>query len=285
MIIITGVGRSGTSLVARLYRELGIDPGGEWNPAINAGLEDPEVVRLNRAIMIDLGVGLALDLDLAERRLVRLKDGGLEARDIARPGPGFLDRLPVKLVTRIVPGPLRRAVRRRGERAAQALRRRLRGGLGGRGGATREVDWDEFDAVVERYSDALRRLAVSRALVKDPRFAWTLGVWAAAGAPVEHVVVCVRDIAASVDSRIAAGHIPPERRAEATNMLAYGLELCFSALQDHDLGHAVVRFPDVLETPDELFAAMHLPDTVTRERFGQAFARVTDPRLVHHGPR
>jgi hypothetical protein len=284
VIIITGVGRSGTSLVARIYAELGLDPGGSWNPEINAGFEDPEVVRINRAIMIDLGVGLALDLDLAEHRLVRLDDGGLEARDIARPGEGFLDRPAVKLPTRVVPGPLRRAVRGRGERAAQAVRRRLRGGLGRRG-ATRQVDWKAFDAVVERHGETLRELATARALVKDPRFAWTLGVWAAAGAPVEHVVLCVRDIEASVDSRIAAGHIPPDRRAEASAMLSYGLDLCLTTLRKHGLEHAEVRFPEFLEAPDELFAAMRLPESVTRERFDEAFARVTDPSLVHHEAR
>ena len=240
-------------------------------------------MRINRAIMIDLGVGLALDLDLAEHRLMRLPDGGLEARDIANPGAGFLDRPAVKLATRVVPGPLRRAVRGRGERAAQALRRRMRGGLGRPGGRVREVDWDKFGGVVERYGEKLRELSSSRELVKDPRFAWTLGVWAAAGAPVDHVVLCVRDIEASVDSRVAAGHIPRDRRREASDMLTYGLELCRSALSKHDLGHAVVRFPEFVEAPDDLFAAMRLPESVTRERFQEAFARVTDPRLVHHG--
>ena len=37
MIVITGPGRGGTSLIASLYRELGFDQGGEWFDDTNAG--------------------------------------------------------------------------------------------------------------------------------------------------------------------------------------------------------------------------------------------------------
>jgi hypothetical protein len=281
VIIITGVGRSGTSLVARLYSELGIDPGGAWDPAINAGFEDQEVVRVNRAIMLELGVGLPVDPDLAERRLTTLDDGGLEAHDIAHPGEGLLDRRGVKLLTRPVPGPLRRAGRRAGERAASALRRRLHGGLRGDASA---LEPGAIAAVAERRGEALRSLARDRELVKDPRFAWTLGVWALAGAEIDYVVVCTRDVDAIVDSRVAAGHYPPARREDVKAALERGLRLCLESLHGHALPHSVVRFPEVLDGADALFAAMPLPAGVTREHFDAAFARVVDPALVHHGP-
>jgi hypothetical protein len=56
VIVITGVGRSGTSFLARLYRELGFDPGGRWLPAVNAGYEDDEVVAANEHVAHDLGL-------------------------------------------------------------------------------------------------------------------------------------------------------------------------------------------------------------------------------------
>ena len=56
MIVITGVGRSGTSFLAQLYRELGFDPGGQWLPAVNAGYEDDEVVGANELVARDLGL-------------------------------------------------------------------------------------------------------------------------------------------------------------------------------------------------------------------------------------
>ena len=58
MIIITGPGRSGTSLVAELYRDLGFDPGGAWNAEISAGREAEDIVRANLKIMHGLGVGM-----------------------------------------------------------------------------------------------------------------------------------------------------------------------------------------------------------------------------------
>ena len=56
MIVITGPGRSGTSFLAQLYRELGFDPGGEWVPEIEGGFEPPEVVDVNERILAAVGV-------------------------------------------------------------------------------------------------------------------------------------------------------------------------------------------------------------------------------------
>ena len=51
MLVITGMGRSGTSVLAALCRRLGYDPGGAYVEGINAGLEDPEVVAVNADIL------------------------------------------------------------------------------------------------------------------------------------------------------------------------------------------------------------------------------------------
>lgn len=52
MVIITGTGRCGTSLLAKFCREMGFDPspGGAWYHSVNAGLEHSEVVRINTSI-------------------------------------------------------------------------------------------------------------------------------------------------------------------------------------------------------------------------------------------
>lgn len=39
MLIITGPGRSGTSVFARFCEQVGYDTGGSWNEEINAGKE------------------------------------------------------------------------------------------------------------------------------------------------------------------------------------------------------------------------------------------------------
>ncbi len=51
MLVITGMGRSGTSVLAALCKGLRFDPGGGYVEGINAGLEDPEVVAVNEAIL------------------------------------------------------------------------------------------------------------------------------------------------------------------------------------------------------------------------------------------
>jgi len=56
VIVITGVGRSGTSFLAQVYRELGFDPGGRWMPAVSAGFEDDDVVAANELVAHDLGL-------------------------------------------------------------------------------------------------------------------------------------------------------------------------------------------------------------------------------------
>lgn len=50
MLAITGTGRSGTSLMAWFCREMGYDPGGQWQSRINAGMEKGVFTTMNRAI-------------------------------------------------------------------------------------------------------------------------------------------------------------------------------------------------------------------------------------------
>src|SRR5262245_40217451 len=50
VIVISGPGRSGTSFIADLYRNLGFDPGGRWEHDKRAGLEERQVVKMNAAL-------------------------------------------------------------------------------------------------------------------------------------------------------------------------------------------------------------------------------------------
>src|SRR4051794_8742837 len=56
MIVITGPGRSGTSALAEVYKELGFDPGGAWVERTRAGLEDPRFYSLNNRLAAQLGM-------------------------------------------------------------------------------------------------------------------------------------------------------------------------------------------------------------------------------------
>ena len=50
MIVITSPGRSGTTFLALLYRELGFDPGGQYRQSVSAGMEDSVFSRMNEQL-------------------------------------------------------------------------------------------------------------------------------------------------------------------------------------------------------------------------------------------
>jgi hypothetical protein len=50
MLLITGPGRSGTSVLALFCQAMGYEPGGAWHESVDAGLEYPRVVQINDAL-------------------------------------------------------------------------------------------------------------------------------------------------------------------------------------------------------------------------------------------
>lgn len=50
MIIITGPGRSGTSVLAQFCLKMGYNPGGSWHDFVDAGLEHPRIAAINNAL-------------------------------------------------------------------------------------------------------------------------------------------------------------------------------------------------------------------------------------------
>lgn len=145
------------------------------------------------------------------------------------------------------------------------------------------MDWDGRAAVAAALGPELRALATERHVVKDPQFLFTLGTWAAAGAAIEHVVLAMRSIDAVVDSRTEAGLQRNLDRDALANSLVYGVGLCLFAAVEHDIPVATVRFPDFLDDPEGLFAALPFPREVSYDEFVEVFRRVADRSNVRFG--
>jgi len=73
MLIITAIGRCGTSFLARFCHEMGADIGeGRWLDGLDAGMEDPEVCSINNAIVNQVSKGKAFDVEKIARRIKRI---------------------------------------------------------------------------------------------------------------------------------------------------------------------------------------------------------------------
>jgi len=248
VIVVTGPGRSGTSFLATLYRELGFEPGGRFEPAVHAGLEHRAVVTLN------LEVARALGVSIRERR------GGRVLEVLGHAVRASEGRVPP-------------AIRRPIADAVDALRYRR---------ATPDLmDWNSLDRVVERYGPQMRALARDIVVVKDPRFCWTLRAWLAAGVPIEAVVFTFRPLDAMADSRVRVGMYSQRARDWARHNYCYGIGLLLTAVAEHRLPLSMLRYPDFLRDPADLYATLPWPEPRTWEEFQRAFSTVFDPSLVH----
>jgi hypothetical protein len=245
MIVITGPGRSGTSFIARLYKELGFDPGGEWVAEIEGGLESPAIVAINEEIIEALGV-TPMGVPGGVWRTVR--HGGKA----------------------LVPERYRAAIRRRAK--FLPWMRRAQPGM---------LRWQRFDQVVKRFSPRLEALAASHAVCKDSRFLWTLPVWCAAGVPIQHVLISFRNLDATVKSRGRMDSLRFTSESGARNSIVYGMGLTLLAVEEHRVPYSVVRFPDFLDSPAELYRAARFPQPVTESRFRQLVESLRRPDLVH----
>lgn len=248
MIIITGPGRSGTSFLAKLYQELGFDPGGRWEPYHNAGLEHPQVVALNNRIALAMGVGIR------ERRGNRVLEG-------------------LGAVVRASEGRVSPRIRRPFVNAVDFFRYRSC--------APDLLDFDSIERVAAENGDQMRSIAKELQIVKDPRFCFTLRAWLAAGVPVEAVVLNIRPLQAMADSRVRAKMFSARARAWAKHNYAYGTGLLLTAVIEHRLPLSILRYPDFLEDPDELYGQLPFPEPRSMDDFHHAFEAILDPSLVH----
>jgi hypothetical protein len=231
-----------------LYRELGFDPGGGWKPDIHAGLEAGPFARINDEL------ASALETVAAPRR------GPRRLR--------FLDRLSV-LSARRLPDSADERVN-----SALATLRYRRNTLD-------VMNWARLDAVVTEFGETLRMLAAETQVVKDPRFCWTLQTWLASGASIGAVVLALRPLDAMVESRVRAGMIPEQARTWAKSNFAYGIGLAMAAAVEYRVPIEILRFPDFLDQPRDLYERLPLPEERSWEEFHAAFVKVHDASLVH----
>jgi hypothetical protein len=251
VIIIAGQGRSGTSLVARVYKELGFDPGGAWDESANMGFETAPVHDANERIIEALG------MEEAGRRFRFIPDRRLP-KMVKERGKRLL---PLSVRTRLI-----WLVKQPPWRSNARLQL---------------IAWERFDEAVDRLRPLLHEVSRTHPVAKDPRFSWTLPVWVASGVPIEHVVVCVRSVDVVIERRIDYEWIPPKSKVSAKTWFVFGLGLCMTTIYDHRLSHGVLRFPDFVDRPEEVFDALRFPEQVPRERFLEAFARSVRKNLVH----
>jgi hypothetical protein len=244
VIIITGPGRSGTSVLSALYHELGFDPGGSWWPEINAGLEDIEVVAANDLIARDL-------------RLTML-------------GPA---RGPARLT--LPEGSVLSKISKRCQ-----LYFKLNSLPGRRARTVRLFSWDRLDEVAAQHGPHLKDLAATRLVAKDPRFMWTLPVWIKAGADVGGVILTTRNMQACLASNNSGRFLSFSSQTDARNSLIYGLGVCIAACTDADISYRVLQFPHFLDDV-ELLAGLPLLRDRARGDVEAAARRLVKPDLVH----
>jgi hypothetical protein len=256
VIIITGPGRSGTSVLARLYQELGFDPGGNWNPDVRAGLEHGKFWRLNNEIATAAGITM------------------LHPAKPAAPEPKVAPPPPPTGYRRIVRGGRRRLAKALSPAPLQSGTPRP-----ARPSRVLLADWDRVPAVIDKYHDRMVRLSKETVVVKDPRFMFTLPLWLAAGAQIEHVTITVRPMADMVASRKAAGH-SEFNPVELRNSLTYGLGVITAAVLEYNVSHSYIAFPGFLHDLDALHASLRFPEPVSLERFRETAERVFDPGQV-----
>jgi hypothetical protein len=256
LIVITG-GRSGTTLLAALYRELGFDPGGTWHEESRSGYEDEAVTSLNRAVLDALMAG---------------------PPDEPPRSPSFLRKSARAALPISVRVPVSKALGLYRPEEASDPTDFLPGMIRGRPG---RIQWNRMNDVVGRFGQPIREVAAATPVAKDPTFGWTLGVWVLAGAPIDHVVVCVRALEAMERSR---ARMVGAQEGSIQALKERGIDrlgTCIQAIYEHDLEHSIIRFPHFVKDPDGLYGALRFPTPVTRQRFRIAFDAIVRPELIH----
>lgn len=245
MILITGPGRSGTSVLAQIYKDLGFDPGGEWVADIHGGLEPADVVAANEDILEAIGLTPMGAPGGARGRFRRAGKLLIPAAHRAR-ARAVLSRLPWM------------------GRSQPAM-----------------LHWERVDEVASRFRPRLHELARKYPVAKDPRFLWTMGVWLRAATPIDYAVISIRNIEATAESRVRMDSVRFTSQSGIYNSIVYGLGLTVQSLTEHDVPHAIVRFPDFLRRPADYYPKFRFPSAVSEDAFVASINRVARPDLIH----
>ncbi len=231
-----------------LYRELGFDPGGRWNPQVNAGMEAKQFSEINNELTAALGT-------------------------VGAPRQGTRSLRSLKRVSEFSAGHFPTPIHQCVDSVLGSLRyHRNTADL---------LDWTKLDAVIARYGETMRELSASTQVVKGPHFCWTLQAWLGSGASIDSVLLAVRPLEAMAESRVRVGMIPDRARTWAMNNFAYGIGLAMSAIEEYRVPFEFLRFPDFLDNPEDLYDRLPLPEKRSWTEFLTAFEKVHDASLVH----
>ncbi len=149
--------------------------------------------------------------------------------------------------------------------------------------------WDLVDKLAERHGKKLRKLALEREVVKDPRFCWTLRVWVAAGAPIEHIVLTFRKVEDVIGSAAHAGMrkptdaVPAEQLNQARSTVIYRMGSVITAAGESGIPHSLLWFPDYLKDPEGLYSSLGFPRPISYDAFLDGFNRTVKPGDVNFG--
>ena len=238
MIIITGTGRSGTSFLGKLYVELGFKVAGAevWRPDGRPGIEEPIVNQLLAEIMQDL---------------------------VIPAGNNILQKTLFSIGKKII-----------GQKIAD---KSLRGSLRKRSYVRNQIllhDMTKLDVLAKKYQVRILELSRNYQVIKAPGFCRTLGVWAAAGAPIEHVVVTMRKTIDVIKSQERLNALRFTDYSLAYNHYALISGYLMAAIADNNLPACWIQFPDFLEKPEWLQQQLYFPSKVSDGDFIQAFQKV-----------
>jgi len=250
VIIITGSGRSGTSFIASLYKNLGFDPGGLWAPSLSGGWEDPEVVQINNDVLGSLGGSRTFNPNFSV--LGKMAPLWLKVRrQLPDPVVGILRTIWLRLWVRLFVG------------------------------AFTPIKWGKVTEIASTYGDLLKRISQAKSVVKDPNFCYTLPVWAEAGASIDKVVVAFRDPHKTILSFQMYGYpVTKGSLDDKLNGILYGWGVLFATLEQYSIPYSVVRFPQMLSEPETLYHSLTFPSYIDRETFLKVFRDTYKPEMM-----
>lgn len=151
--------------------------------------------------------------------------------------------------------------------------------------------WHLVDKLADKHGKKLRKLAEERDVVKDPRFCWTLRVWVAAGAPIEHIVLTLRKVEDVIGSAAHAGMRKPvdevsqEQLNDARSTVTYRIGAVLTAAAESGIPYSTLWFPNYLSDPESLYDALAFPRPISLDAFLEGFRRTVKPEFVNFGDR
>ena len=149
--------------------------------------------------------------------------------------------------------------------------------------------WNLVSKLADKHGKKLRKLAEERDVVKDPRFCWTLRVWVAAGAPIEHIVLTLRKVEDVIGSAAHAGMRKPvdevseEQLNDARSTVTYRIGAVLTAAAESGIPYSTLWFPNYLKDPEGLHASLPFPKPVSLDAFMEGFRKTVKPEFVNFG--